>query len=282
MQVTAVVPMYNARATILRALDSIRMQTKAVTQILVVDDGSTDGSRDVVESAQIPNLVLIRTPANGGPGAARNLGAKSAVTDWVAMLDADDIWMPTFLERVCEAISRFDAQFGSSGGVRSKTYQGKSSRQTRLIDGPHEALDLSPRLWRVAFRFIPIHCSALVVSRRLFEHVGGFPEDVRTGEDVSLWATLWLNGRFAFVNEPLFESVATDNGLSAGRLSYTDVRRGSARMLHALVESLGSGRKGRGWFAAWLIVRIARRHLSWMVRKLRLRATWNRLSSVRA
>lgn len=272
MHVTAVIPMYNAATTITRSLDSIRAQTMPVTRIIVVDDHSTDNSRELVEAAGITNLELLSTPRNQGAGAARNLGVSNAATDWIAFLDADDVWKPAFVEQVSAAIARNGADFASCGGVRVMTYRGKTSVSNRLLPGPEDAIDLSDDFWRTAIGFWPVHSSSTMVSRAAFDRVGGFPTDVRRGEDVCLWMQLWLHGRFTFVNQPLFESVAIESGVSMGRLAYRDVRKGLMCAAATLAGSIRARRKGTAWFAYWFARRVVRRHVSWLENRSRRRS----------
>jgi glycosyltransferase involved in cell wall biosynthesis len=269
--ISAVVPMYNASRTILRTLESITAQTRSVDAIVVVDDHSTDDSRALVEAAAIPNLELISTPRNSGPGAARNTGIRHARTEWVALLDSDDLWMPTFVEDVTAAITRFDADFGSAGGQRIKQYRDRPKVQKRAIATDDDAVDMTANFWRTARKFMPVHSSAVVLKKSLFEKAGGFPEDMRNGEDVSLWMRLWLFGRFAFVNKPLFESSAVATGLAAGKLRYADVRRGLWRMAVTLKDAIRMRRPGTGAFAIWFIGRIFHRHGVWLAKKIRHR-----------
>src|SRR6478735_3814841 len=111
--VTVVIPMYNAAATIQRALDSVLAQTTPPARIVVVDDCSTDDSAEAVRRMYATTVELVATPVNGGIAVARNRGAREATTEWLAFLDADDWWQPPFLERTLAAIDRFGADFGS-------------------------------------------------------------------------------------------------------------------------------------------------------------------------
>ena len=271
LRVTAVVPMYNASRTIMRTLDSIRAQTQPVDAIVVVDDHSTDNSRALVEAAGLPDLEVISTPRNSGPGATRNVGIRHASTEWVALLDSDDLWMPTFIQDVTEAIGRFNADFASAGGERVKQYRETPKVQRRQIAGVDESVDMTRDFWRTARRFMPVHSSSVVLRKSLFEKAGGFPEDMRNGEDVSLWMRLWLFGRFAFVNKPLFESAAVATGLAAGRLSYADVRRGLWRMAVTLKDAIRARKPGTDQFAIWFAGRVVHRHGVWLAKKLRQR-----------
>jgi glycosyltransferase involved in cell wall biosynthesis len=91
-QVSVIIPAYNAAAYVTRAVESALSQTRPPLEILVVDDGSLDRTADVVE--RLPAPVRLIRKANGGPATARNLGARHARGDWLALLDADDWWLP--------------------------------------------------------------------------------------------------------------------------------------------------------------------------------------------
>jgi cellulose synthase/poly-beta-1,6-N-acetylglucosamine synthase-like glycosyltransferase len=106
MKVSVVIPLYNKARHIARAVQSVRGQTWQDFEIIVVDDGSTDGSGDVVRQIADARFRLI-TQLNGGECAARNRGIAEAACDVVAFLDADDEWLPAFLETVVALRQRF-------------------------------------------------------------------------------------------------------------------------------------------------------------------------------
>jgi glycosyltransferase involved in cell wall biosynthesis len=257
--------MYNAAATIGRCLASITGQTTPPAKILVVNDRSTDSSAETVRELHIPTLELIELPENRGVSAARNAGIERAETEFVAFLDADDTWEPRFVELVRGAIEEFGADFGGCGGLRVNRDSAPRERSISVA-GP-AALDLTDSFWRVALRFMPIHPSAAIARRSLCLAVGGFPEDVRAGEDMQMWIKLWVHGRFAFVNESLFQSVAPPDGISAGELSYHDVRVGLARAGKGLLQAVRLRRRGTGWFGVWFARRLLNRHALWLRRK---------------
>jgi glycosyltransferase involved in cell wall biosynthesis len=269
MDVTVVVPMHNAEATIGQCLDSIAAQTLPPTRILVVDDASTDGSVAVARRSGITGLEVVRLEHNVGPGASRNAGAARAQTEWLAFLDADDRWQPEFLEQVARAIESTGADYASAGGIREFAYRTDRRRSVRVLSGAPGCRDLTDEFWRVALRFMPINCSSAVIRRELFQSAGGFCESVRNGEDISLWAALWLDGRFVFANEALFVSVATAGGLSAGPMPYAAVYEPLRLVGGSLRRAIAQRKKGWTWFLAWFLSAIVRRHATWLVRLVR-------------
>src|SRR5687767_11564824 len=97
VSVSVIIPAYNAALWVGRAIESALRQTVPPAEILVVDDGSSDDTAKTVEP-YAPLVRLIRRD-NGGPAAARNTGAKASLGGWLALLDSDDAWLPTKLER---------------------------------------------------------------------------------------------------------------------------------------------------------------------------------------
>ncbi|HUR15862.1 MAG TPA: glycosyltransferase, partial [Candidatus Limnocylindrales bacterium] len=213
---------------------------------------------------------VVTLPKNGGCGAARNFGVLSANTEWLAFLDADDEWEPTFLEEVLDGIEKFNADFGSSGGVRKLEYKNPPTTSTRLLDGPPEAIDLTDQFWRQALKFMPIHPSALVIRRSLNNEVGGWCGEVRNGEDTPLYAEAWRKGRFVFVNKPLFTSIAPMTGVSAAFIPYHDIRVSLGRIGRSAIRSLLARKRGSVWLLAWWLTAVARRHALYLVRRFKL------------
>src|SRR5262252_3345733 len=97
MRVSVLIPLYNKERWIKRALDSIACQTLTDFEVIVVDDGSTDGGSDVVANYKDPRVRMVHQP-NAGPGSARNRGIAEARGELLAFLDADDEWFPNYLQ----------------------------------------------------------------------------------------------------------------------------------------------------------------------------------------
>lgn len=268
LDVTVIVPMHNSRETVGKTLGSIAAQTLRPARVIVVDDASTDDSVEVARRSNLPQLEVIELKPNRGVGVARNAAANMATTDWLAFLDADDTWEPTFLEEVLGAAISTAADFASSGGIREMV-----SKRTivRLIDGPAEGSDRTAEFWRIARRFMPIVPSTAIIRRSAFIRVGGFLEDVRWGEETPFFARLWLDGRFTFVNRPLYHSAQLPGGMSAVRRSYRDTVLHLARLGSVLVRATARRKPGTRAFAREYARRVYRTHRSWLAREVRAR-----------
>ncbi len=183
ISVSVVIPAYNSVATIGRAIDSVLSQTRPPEQIIVVDDGSTDGTAAAV-SEYDERIDAVRQP-NAGPGAARNRGIQEAKYPWIAFLDADDEWLPDRLERQIRILqARPDLAWVTGNFLRSDS-QGRS--------GPHFAVPENPlRPERMSFFMAFIQnlwgCTdTLLIRREAFERVGQFRGEYKTTEDLDMW-----------------------------------------------------------------------------------------------
>ena len=112
-----VIPTHNRRAMLLQAIASVRAQTVTDLEVLVVDDGSDDGTSSAVESLCDPRVIVIRSPLPQGVSHARNLGIAAATGEWIAFLDDDDLWAPEKLERQIAAARAACRGWAFSGSV---------------------------------------------------------------------------------------------------------------------------------------------------------------------
>jgi glycosyltransferase involved in cell wall biosynthesis len=163
-----IVPVFNGERLIGDALRSIRAQTRPVDEIVVVDDGSTDGTAAEVTGLGVPGLVLLRQE-NRGPSAARNRGIAAATGDLITFLDADDEWRPDKLAIQLPLLERqeVDVVSGCTEGVALEK-QGLRARS------------LLPE-W--SSRQI-VQVGAMLMRKRVFDRVGGFDETLRFAEDM--------------------------------------------------------------------------------------------------
>lgn len=174
--VTVIIPAYNAERTIEAAIRSCLNQTCPPAEILIVDDGSADRTADVARSFPAP--VKVFQKSNGGPASARNFGARMAQGEWLAMLDADDQWLPNKLERQVRYIESADV-----GMIHSLVPCSKPGvPDTVNFD------DLWDQNW--------IANSSVLIRKSVFEALGGFDEDPKliSVEDYNLWLRVAAGG----------------------------------------------------------------------------------------
>jgi hypothetical protein len=193
LSTTAVIPCRDAALYVGDAVASARAQSRAVVDVIVVDDASTDDSAQVAERA---GARCVRLPRSVGAAAARNAGARAARTDLVAFLDADDLWEPhhtTTLVPLLEAAPEAAVAFGHMRTIGSRA--GWSLRRPGATGAPFDAL--VPLL---EWNFVPQ--SAAIVRRAAFWAVGGYGEELERWfvEDYALW--LRLAERHPFVGSP--------------------------------------------------------------------------------
>ena len=204
--VAVVIPVYNGEAFIRRALDSVLRQTLRPAEIVVVDDGSRDGTRDIV-AAEYGTAVKLIQQENGGPAKARNVGVRATAAEFVAFLDADDWWEPAKLEKQLQAFAR-DADAVLNYTALRVVFEATGEHR----DFPPPSLELLARRLRWTNGDMPPSC--VMVRRAALERVGGFNERQVGSEDWCLWFQLRANGRFCVCHEPLTDYRASAGGLS--------------------------------------------------------------------
>jgi GT2 family glycosyltransferase len=190
--VSAVIPTFNCARLLRHALASALAQTVPLREIIVVDDGSTDDTAEVVASLG-PAVTYVRQP-NSGPSAARNRGAHMASGSWLAFLDADDQWMPDKIRR------QLAAAHASPDAVLVYT-------ATSLVyaDGTRRLREAVPpaQLWPLLRYRNCLTDSTVLVRRNVFLEHGGFNSDLRTCEDWDLWARIRAHHSVTYVPDAL-------------------------------------------------------------------------------
>lgn len=201
--ITVVVPAYNAASYLREALASVLTQSHPPYQVIVVDDGSTDGTAAI--AAEFPGVVLVQQP-NRGIGAARNAGASLAGQEFIAFLDADDVWPSDALEVLLSEARRSgaDAVFG---------------HVVQFGEGREDSVP--------AIGYLP---GSGIIRRSAFERVGPFREDIRVGEFLDWWARAQESGvRCSTVPRTTLRRRihATNTGITEtdSRVDYTRVLR---------------------------------------------------------
>lgn len=223
--VSVIIPTYNRHDTVGRSIESVLLQTYRPMEVIVVDDGSTDSTLEVLEGYE--NAIRVVARANGGPSAARNSGVSVAKGEIIAFLDSDDTWRPEKLTRQIKLL--LDGGSGVPCCVcNSSLMDDAGSAQTSFgvsnVDcGLKEGYWMNPAPL-VATRFILFN-QVVAIRKSAFEKVGGFKENMRLLEDHDLAFRLALLGPWAFVAEPLVEKYNDTEGV--GVQAMRDPRRHS-------------------------------------------------------
>ncbi|MDR2882286.1 MAG: glycosyltransferase family 2 protein [Alistipes sp.] len=208
MKFSVIIPLYNKEAEIGRALRSVLAQTLPPAEIIVVDDGSTDGGAAVVEKMGSPLVKLIRQP-NAGVSSARNRGMGEATGEAFALLDADDDWRPEFLESVAALVDRYP-----TAGLWCTGFD--IARGQRLTPGrTPSARGVVDDFFAASMGRFVATASSSVLSRDVVAEVGGFPEGMAIGEDQYMWTKVALARPVVFTPERLAVIHATASNRSA-------------------------------------------------------------------
>jgi len=226
MRISVVIPSYNRRPTLARALQSVFDQTSEVDEVILVDDGSTDGSSDMVDR-QFPRVKILRQP-NRGVSAARNLGIVAAQFEWIALLDSDDSWMPRKIEQVRETwrqqpgyVLYHSDEIWIRRGIRVNPKRKHRKSGGWIFENCLPLCAISP--------------SAAVISKTALHAVGMFDEKLPACEDYDLWLRLCHQYPVNYIDEALI----TKYGGHRDQLSrqYPAMDRFRIRALHQLLKT---------------------------------------------
>lgn len=202
--ISVIIPAYNCARYLKRAIDSVLVQTHAVGEIIVIDDGSTDETPAVL--ARYGDRIRVLRVPNGGVSRARNQGLRLARHRWVAFLDADDWWMPAKIEKQVEIVEKNPQVDFIYTGIRMVQLDGRAD--DRVTTDPD-------RVWPGLRHTNPITPSTVMARRDLLLAAGGFDESLRMCEDWELWARLGENVRYGAVEQPMVYYQITPGSLSS-------------------------------------------------------------------
>ena len=231
VNVSVVIPAYKSERTIAAALDSVAAQAVDGVEVIVVDDASPDGTRAVVEAwlrGHPAAARLITLPQNRGPAAARNRGAAEARGEWLAFLDADDLWLPWRLATQLAMAARYpdvDLWCGDTLDMDC----------TLPERPPPGGMKCRPIVLDDFLGGNPVATTTVLLRRRVFDEAGGFDEQFRGPEDYDLWMRVASAGQLASLDCPLSRYRS-----EAGSLSMDD-RKFLPQVLRVIDKAFGPG-----------------------------------------
>jgi glycosyltransferase involved in cell wall biosynthesis len=202
--VSVIIPVYNSAQCISRAIDSVLAQTVTDYEIIIVDDGSTDNTTDVIR--QYGSKVNYIHQDNAGVSVARNVGIAAAKGQWIAFLDADDEWLPSKLEMQMELLTRNpdlrwcgSNRYQSDGKRRATVVNAEAIEEALREDGCFENYFIAARQG-----LCTVQASVVVIQRCIFERLGGFEPGRVHAEDFDMWLRIGHNyPKIGFIAEPL-------------------------------------------------------------------------------
>lgn len=197
--VSAIIPVYNRGAMAIEAIESALAQTYQNLEVIVVDDGSTDDSLQLLQKYSTNPRVKIIHQENKGVSAARNLGIKESQGLYIAMLDSDDIWLPNKTERQLPVLQGLNIGlvYSERNHVTLKNGKWVPSIESRNKNRHHG------RIFEKVIEETFIRLSTVIIPRYVLEDTGLFCEELKTSEDRHLFARIAHKYIIEYVSEPL-------------------------------------------------------------------------------
>ena len=263
---SVVIPTYNRLHLLKQAVASVQAQTYVNYEVIIVDDGSNDGTANYTESLR--GLKILRQ-RNKGPSAARNFGVSHANGRYIAFLDSDDLWLPWTLATYHELIMKYDPSILRAGVIEFRGEAPVVRQGPLLVEWFGDYFD-------TARRELPLSSNTLTIKKTAFTQVGGFDESLRVAEDhdfylragtlpgfVSIKSPITLTYRraagslstsekaaFASATEILAREFA--GRYAGGKVKETNRRRLVSRMLrYVALACLNAGLRREAWSLYW-------------------------------
>ena len=226
MEISVVIPTHDRAALLTRALDSVYAQTRPAEEVIVVDDGSSDGTRELL-AARYPQATVIGQPVSG-VSRARNRGINAATCDWIALLDSDDCWHPDKLAAQAAALE-------AGPGHRLCHSNELWVRRGVRVNPMRKHAKGGGWIYRDCLPRCVISPSSALLQRSLLESVGGFDEALPACEDYDLWLRICARHPVLYLETPLI----TKYGGHADQLSrrYWGMDRFRVHALEKILES---------------------------------------------
>jgi glycosyltransferase involved in cell wall biosynthesis len=193
MKISIIIPTYNRAKLLERAIISVLSQTYQEYELIVVDDGSEDETKEVCERFQNVHYLY---QENRGVSSARNRGVVHAKYEWIAFLDSDDTWMPTKLER------QATYHHNNRNSYISQT-QESWMRQEKAVKAMDKRIYMEEGIFKACVKQCIVGASTVLIHKRVFEEVGLFDEAFEVCEDYELWIRIAKKFDIALLDEAL-------------------------------------------------------------------------------
>ncbi len=216
--VSVIIPTYNRASVVQKAIHSVFNQSFENWELILVDDGSTDNTRELLQPYTNHSKVKLLKTENKGVSAARNLGVEKACGKWIAFLDSDDQWFPEKLEKQM-AESRRNPEFSIIHGDEMWIRQGV--RVNPMKKHQKKGGDLFDQ----ALKLCCISPSTVLIKKNLFDKVGGFREDFPVCEDYDLWLRITSRYPVGYIDDFLVKKYGGHRDQLSGKYKAMDYWR---------------------------------------------------------
>ena len=248
LQVSIIIPAFNAAKTVVRAIDSVLIQQGTTNEVIIIDDGSADDTVAVARARArgLPNVHVIEMERNRGVSAARNAGIAAAKGKYIAFLDADDMWLSGKLSKQVAIMEEDPAVSLVSCNSRLISADGVVLKEGHLNRPPVEGADA----WKTLLMYNFIPTPTVLARTAMIKASGGFDESLAVGEDLDLWIKLGTRGKIAMLSEILINyydtsgSLMKRHGSEAGVIVTPMIDRHLAAQSHRLSLSEIRGIRG--------------------------------------
>jgi glycosyltransferase involved in cell wall biosynthesis len=237
--ISVVIPTYNRASFLKEAIDSVLSQTYRDFELIVVDDGSTDGTPELLLS--YGHKIKVIKKANKGPSASRNRGIKAAKGDWMAFLDSDDIWKPDKLEKQVQFIK-------DNPEIKICQTEEIWIRNGKRVNPRKKHEMHSGWIYEQCLPLCIVSPSSVMIHRDVFEKVGLFDETMLACEDYDLWLRIAPHYPICLVREKLIVKQGGHADQQSHVISSLDLLR-----IKAMVKSLESGGLNESQYEAALL-----------------------------
>lgn len=216
-KVSVVIPTYNRENTIIRAVNSVLNQTFEDFELLIIDDGSTDQTKDMITEIEDTRVKYIKLPLNRGASFARNSGIRAAKGEYIAFQDSDDEWLPNKLELQVKAM---EAESNEVGLIYTKFYY---DREDGRFEWPPEIAPeymKSGNVFPYMLKYNPVGGPTMMIRKECFQRVGLFNTELRSMEDYELALRIAKVYKLLLINKNLVKASDTPGSLSTNLMAH--------------------------------------------------------------
>ena len=205
MKISVIIPVYNGEKTVARAIDSVLAQTRPADEVIVVDDGSTDGTAEIIQS--YGDKVIYIHQQNAGASVARNAGIQAASGDWIAFLDADDEWLPKKLKLQSEHLARnpeLKWTFSNMSWDKDESGIIKPIHPINRLNDICKGTEYFEDYFIAYKNSFFVSTITVMIHRSVFDKVGRFEPGMKRAQDNDLWYRIaYQYPKVGYLSEPL-------------------------------------------------------------------------------